>query len=60
VFFVASEVPGKPNLYENESECHFFEVSLAGIGRVRNSFGVYEVRSRAVASLEKSLCLFRW
>jgi len=60
VFLVASEVPGEPNLYEDEGACLFVKVGLAGVGRVRDSSGVYEVRSCAVASLEESLCLFRW
>ncbi len=57
VFLVASEVPGEPNLYEDEGACPFFEVGLAGVGHVRDSSCVYEVRSCSMASLEESLCL---
>ncbi len=60
VFLVASEVPGELNLYEDEGACLFVEVDLAGVGRVRDSSSVYEVRSCAVASLKEGLCLFRW
>ena len=59
VFLDASEVPGELNLYEDESACLFVEVDLAEVGRVRDSFGVYEVRSCVVASLEECLRLFR-
>jgi len=47
VFIVASEVPGEPNLYENEGACLFVEVILAGVGRVLDSSSVYEARSCA-------------
>ena len=60
VFLVASEVPGESNLCEDEGACLFVEVGMAGVGRVRDFFGVYEIRSCAVASLEGGLCLFRW
>jgi len=60
VSLVASEVPGKPDLYKDEGACLFAEIGLAGVGRVRDSSAVYEVQSCAVASLEESLCLFRW
>jgi len=60
VFLVASDVTEEPNLYEDEGACLFVEVGLAGVWRVRDSFGVFEIRSCAVASLEESLCLFRW
>lgn len=60
VFLVASEVPGEPNLYENEGACLFVEVSLAGVGRVWDSSSVYEARSCATASLEESLCILCW
>ena len=60
MFLVASEVPGEPNLYEDEGACIFVEVGLVGVGPDRDSFGVYEVRSCVVAFLEESLCLSRW
>jgi hypothetical protein len=55
VFLVTSEVPGKPNLYEDEGACLFVEVYLAGVDSVRDSSCIYEVRGCAVASLEESL-----
>ena len=60
VFLVVSEVPREPNLYEDEGACLIAEAGLAGVGRARDSSGVYEARSCAVASLEEGLCLFRW
>ena len=60
VFLVTSEVPGKPNLYEDEGACLFFEVGLAGVGRVRDSSCVYEAWGCAVAALKESVCLLRW
>ena len=59
VLLVVSDVPGEPNLYEDEGACPFFEVGLIKVGRVHDSSCVYEVRSCAVASLEESLCLLR-
>ena len=49
VFLVASEVPGEPNLCEDDGACPFVEVGLAGVGRVRDSSCAYEVRSCAYA-----------
>ena len=60
VFLVASEVPGDLNLYEDENACPFVEDGLAGVGRLRDSSCVYEVRSCAETSLEESLCLLHW
>ena len=40
VFLVSSGVPGESNLCEDEGPCFSVEVGLAGVGRVRDNFGV--------------------